>query len=63
MAADQGTTAKYEKVSISIQHQYFDVISRDDSQYWLPNERARKSVEENWQGRRAGLWNDPIKNG
>ena len=43
---DPDTAAKYEKVLLSIQNEYFDVINRDDPQHWFPNEKARKLTEE-----------------
>ena len=43
---DSDTAASYEKVLLSIQNEYFDVISRDDPQHWFPNEKARKLTEE-----------------
>ena len=46
VAPDSDTAAKYEKVLLNIQNEYFDVMSRDDPQHWLPNEKARKLIEE-----------------
>ena len=46
VAPDLDTAANYEKVLLSIQNEYFDVISRDDFQHWFPNEKARKLTEE-----------------
>ena len=43
---DPDTAVNYEKVLLSIQNEYFDVISRDDPQHWFPNEKARKLTEE-----------------
>ena len=37
---------KYEKVLLSIQEEYFDVMSRHEPQYWIPNEKARKLTED-----------------
>ena len=46
MAPDPDTAVNYEKVLLSIQNEYFDVISRDDPEHWFPNEKARKITEE-----------------
>ena len=46
VAPDPDTAANYEKVLLSIQNEYFDAISPDDPQHWLPNEKARKLTEE-----------------
>lgn len=46
VAPDLDTAANYEKVLLSIQNEYFDVISRDDPEHWFPNEKARKITEE-----------------
>ena len=46
VAPDQETAVKYERVLLSIQEEYFDVMSRDDHQYWIPNEKARKLIQE-----------------
>jgi hypothetical protein len=46
VAPDPDTAANYEKVLLSIQNEYFDVISRDDPQHWFPNKKARKLTEE-----------------
>ena len=46
VAPDSDTAANYEKVLLSIQNEYFDVISRDDPQHWVPNEKARKLIQE-----------------
>jgi hypothetical protein len=46
VAPDPDTAANYEKVILSIRNEYFDVISRDDPDYWFPNEKARKLAEE-----------------
>lgn len=46
VAPDPDTAANYEKVLLSIQNEYFDVISRDDPEHWFPNEKARKITEE-----------------
>jgi len=42
----EGTAATYEKVLLSIQEVFSDVISRDDPEYWFPNGKARKLIEE-----------------
>jgi hypothetical protein len=42
VAPDPDTAAKYEKVLLSIQNEYFDVVDRDDPDAWYPNEKARK---------------------
>jgi len=46
VAPDADTAANYEKVLLSIRNEYFDVLSRDDPQYWIPNEKAKKLIEE-----------------
>ncbi|KAI9773114.1 MAG: hypothetical protein M1840_008235 [Geoglossum simile] len=46
VAPDPDTAANYEKVLLSIQKEYFDVIGCDDPEYWFPNEKARKMAEE-----------------
>ena len=46
VAPDQETAVKYERVLLSTQEEYFDVMSRDDPQYWFPNEKARKLIQE-----------------
>ena len=46
VAPDPDTAANYEKVLLSIQNEYFDVISRDNPKYWFPNDQARKMSEE-----------------
>lgn len=46
VAPDQDTVAKYENVLLSIQNEYFDVMSHDDPQHWFPNEKAWKLTEE-----------------
>jgi len=43
---DPDTAANNEKALLSIQNEYFNVIDRDDPQYWFPNERAVKLTEE-----------------
>lgn len=35
---------EYEKVLLCIRDEYFDVMSRDDPQHWIPNEKARKLI-------------------
>lgn len=47
VAPDPDTAANYKKVLLTIQNEYFDVISRDDPQHWFSNEKARKLTEEN----------------
>ena len=37
---------EYEKVLLCIRDEYFDVMSRDEPQHWLPNENARKLTED-----------------
>ena len=46
VAPDMETAAKYEKVLLNIQDEYFEVLSRDDHQYWLPNEKMRKLMQD-----------------
>ena len=46
MAPDEDTAAKYEKVLMSIQSEYFDVMSRDDPEDWFANEKAKKLNQE-----------------
>ncbi|KAI9772749.1 MAG: hypothetical protein M1840_000344 [Geoglossum simile] len=46
VAPDPDTAANYEKVLLSIQNEYFDVMIRDDPDYWYPNEKAREMVAE-----------------
>ncbi|KAF6225543.1 hypothetical protein HO133_009543 [Letharia lupina] len=46
VAPDKDTAAKYEKVLLSIQNEYFDAISRDDPQLWLLNEKSEKLTQE-----------------
>jgi len=46
VAPDTDTAANYEKVLLSIQNEYFDLISRDDPQHWFSNEKAKKLTEE-----------------
>lgn len=46
MMPDSNTAANYEKVLLSIQNGYFEVISRDDPENCFPNEKARKLSEE-----------------
>jgi hypothetical protein len=43
---DAETAKNYEKVLLSIQKEYFDVMSRDDPYHWFPNENARRITEE-----------------
>lgn len=43
---DRDTAAKYEQVLLSIRSEYFDVITQDDPQHWIPNEEARKLTRE-----------------
>lgn len=40
------TATMYENVLLSIQTEYFDVMSRDDPEYWFANEKTRKLTEE-----------------
>lgn len=42
VAPDPDTAARYEKVLLSIQSEYFDVYDRDDYEGWLPNEKAKE---------------------
>ena len=37
---------EYEKVLLCIRDEYFDVMSRDEPQHWVPNEKARKLIVE-----------------
>jgi hypothetical protein len=46
VAPDPDTAANYEKVLLSIQNEYFDVMNRHDPDYWYPNEKARKMGAE-----------------
>jgi hypothetical protein len=46
VAPDPETAAKYEKVLLDIQNEYFDTTSHDDPQHWFPNSRARQLTEE-----------------
>ena len=46
VAPNGDTAANYEKVFLSIQNEYFDIISRDDSEGWFPNERAKNVSAE-----------------
>ena len=46
VAPNQETAAKYEKILLTIQDEYFDVLSRDDHEYWLPNEKMRKLIQD-----------------
>ena len=46
VAPDSETAEKYEKVLVSIQNEYFDAMSRDDPEHWLPNDQARKLLGE-----------------
>ena len=46
VAPDPETAVKYERVLLSIQEEYFVVQSRDDPQYWIPNEKASKLIKE-----------------
>lgn len=43
---DPETAKEYEKVLLSIREEYFNVMSRDELQHWLPNEYARKLIED-----------------
>ena len=43
---DQDTAAKYEHVLLSIRTEYFDVITQDDPQHRIPNEKATKLIRE-----------------
>lgn len=42
ISPDPVTAANYEKVILSIQNEYFDVVNPDKPQHWFPNEKARK---------------------
>ena len=46
VAPDEETAAKYEKVLLSIKEEYFDVVNREDPEYWIPNEEVRKLMQE-----------------
>jgi hypothetical protein len=46
VAPDPDTAANYEKVLLSIQNEYFDVVGRGDPDHWFPNEKARKLTDE-----------------
>jgi len=56
VAPDPDTAARYEEVLLSIQKEYFDVINRDDPQYWYPNKKARQLAKEKMarEKKRAG---------
>ncbi|KAI4127372.1 MAG: hypothetical protein LQ338_003248, partial [Usnochroma carphineum] len=56
VAPDPDTAAKYERVLVSIKDEYFEVLSRDDPQHWLPNAKARKLTQgKSGEGGKAGL--------
>lgn len=40
VAPDEVTAQNYEKVILTIQSEYFNVVVRDDPQQWFPNEKA-----------------------
>ena len=46
LGPDAETAKEYEKVLLSIREEYFDVMSHDEPQHWLPNENARKLIED-----------------
>lgn len=46
VATDADSAAKYEKVVLNIQNEYFDDISRDDPRVYQPSEKARKLTQE-----------------
>lgn len=46
---DRDTATKYEQVLLSIRDEYFDVVSRDDPEHWLPNKKARKLIKEKFE--------------
>ena len=46
VAPDQETAAKYEKILLTIQDEYFDVLNRDDHEHWLPNEKMMKLIQD-----------------
>ena len=50
------TAQSYEKVILSIQSEYFNVVVRDDSQQWFPNEKAMGLSQQkaNREKKRAG---------
>lgn len=43
---DRDTAAKYEQVLLSIRSEYFNVITQDDPQHWIPDEKATKLIRE-----------------
>lgn len=55
VAPDKDTAAKYEKVLLSIQNEYFDAMSLVDPHHFLLNEKAKKLTWEKlaWQKKRA----------
>lgn len=42
VAPDRETATNYEKVLLSIRNECFDVMSRDDPQYWFPSDKAKR---------------------
>ena len=46
IAPDEETAQKYERVLLSIQEEYFEALCRDDPEFWIPNENARKLIQD-----------------
>ena len=44
VAPDPDTAANYQRVLLSIQNEYFDVMSHNDPRYWVPNEKAKEMI-------------------
>lgn len=55
VAPDADTAARYEKVVLSIQSEYFDVMSRDEPDYWLPNQKAVELIRGRMAKEKKGL--------
>ena len=56
VAPDEATAQNYEKVILSIQSEYFNVVDRDNPQHWFPNDKAIRLTQEkaNREKKRAG---------
>ena len=48
VAPDRDTAEKYERVLLKIRDDYFVVWNPDDSDTWLPSEKAAKLTQEKW---------------
>lgn len=46
VAPDPETAVNYERVLLKIQSDYFNVVDPDDPDYWVPNEKAVKLLQE-----------------